>query len=415
MNGGILRPALQASAKIFEPPVSKSDAIRLLFIQHARGDQLENFGPEAPEDVRIAADALAKLGECSSEIELSMGLGAAPFRFVLALAAMRPGGIVRIDAEPELRRRPHVHLEESLCAALCLYGLRLNLSTWPATVDTRKLVLPRRLQFAVKPESSQFVSALLMAGAKLVAGGLCDEVSVLLDGEPASAGYLELTVGWLADAGFDMRKGAGCLRIAGYSPVEFERAVPPDWSSAAYLAVWAWRCGGGVRVDAGRTHPDAEILGILERAGIESEIDSQSILRLSGDLKCGLYADAGRCPDLIPTLAAVALAAPGTSVFDRVGVLRAKESDRLEFIIRMAASAGGTARLEAERVVIEPPERLAERVEIETRSDHRRALAGSLLAALGMSEVVLDDTSCVVKSFPAYWREINSCASLESF
>ncbi len=413
MRGRLKADSLKAGV-LFEPPLSKSDAIRLLFVQHACGARLEQFNSHAPEDVLVCRAALARLAASSGECDLSMGVGAAPFRFILALASVDAGKVTHLDAERTLRSRPHGPFVGSLEAALGPRGLRIDSRSWPLTVDARGLRLQRKLVFSIVPESSQYVTALLLAGARLVACGSCSEVSVVLQGEPASAGYLGLTREWLEAAGFAIAVQANAWQVTGYRAGAISRAVPPDWSSAAYLAVWAWRCGGGVRVERRGGHPDAAVLTVLEEAGVRSEIDGHSTLRLSGPLRRGLRACAAECPDLIPTLAALAMAAPSASVFESVGILRGKESDRVEFIERLAASAGGRATAREDKLILEPPARLAARVEIETGGDHRRALAGSVLAALGEVEVFFDDIACVAKSFPDYWDEIDRCgATLE--
>jgi 3-phosphoshikimate 1-carboxyvinyltransferase len=108
----------------------------------------------------------------------------------------------------------------------------------------------------------------------------------------------------------------------------------------------------------------------------------------------------------------LALIAPESSHFRSVSFLRTKESDRLAFIEQVSAAAGGGTESSEHDLVVHPALYYRKGVKIETRNDHRRALAGSLLVALGWKEIGIDEASCVNKSFPLYWETIAACGAI---
>ena len=393
------------------PPVSKSDAIRALILRYIRRENLDFPAPPHCTDVEDAIGALQQLESDREEVVISIRLGAAPLRFVVALAVVTPGRRIAVDARPALRARPLGELVEALRRGLSGHGLKIRANEWPLRIDTTNLQLPHSPSFSVEPTSSQYPSALALAGAEVVRNRGCVSAIVEMLGESVSTGYLDLTIRWMRSAGFDVEQDKNSLRINGFSPVEWVPRIPRDWSAVAYLLAWAWKSGAAVDIGSMESHPDAAVVPILRRAGLDVEL-SGDLIRVAGELTSALDADAAKHPDLVPTLAVLALAAPVPSRFDNVEVLRHKESDRLQFILDLVGWAGGKADLSAGRLTISPPASFPRKIFIRTEDDHRRAMAGSILAAICGAEVFIDDPDCVDKSFPGYWDEIMKCGAI---
>jgi 3-phosphoshikimate 1-carboxyvinyltransferase len=392
------------------PPVSKSDAQRALALSYAAGDPalmaLPDDEADLPVDVRVLRRGLEVLAARPGEGEVIDCLdGGAPFRFLLGLAAVTRGARVRFTGSRRLGERPVKPLLEALSEALTPGGLSLRVgSPWPIELSgAGEVAAPR---FAISAgESSQFATSLLLAAAYRVAREARPWV-VELVGPTASPGYLDLTLEWLSRAGFSHHRSGGVITLSGFSaPVE-RPAVPGDWSSLGYLLLIAWRAGGEVaRVDPAAAHPDRAVLRVLSEIGLTVEARSGGVVFVSGAPSGGLSASGGECPDLLPTLAALACVLPGPSTLTEVSILRGKESDRLEGIRALVAAGGGQATLNGDSLRIEPgaaPARLA----LESRGDHRLAMSAVTLAALLGAELDLVGGSCVEKSFPGFWREV---------
>jgi 3-phosphoshikimate 1-carboxyvinyltransferase len=139
-----------------------------------------------------------------------------------------------------------------------------------------------------------------------------------------------------------------------------------------------------------------------------------------GDLR-GIEVDMGDCPDVVPTLAVVAAFARGTTRIVNIAHLREKECDRIGAVVSQLIKMGvqadqGADWLSVTGVDIEEGSRLKgshhgtsggknciRGASIETFNDHRIAMAFSV-AGLVVDNMIIENQSCVNKSFPTYWE-----------
>ena len=400
------------------PPASKSDAQRSLVLARVLEDpRLAAFLREPSEpfahDIRVLDEGLSRLGvETPEVVDIDCADGGVPFRFLLTQAAVTPHRRVRFHGSERLGQRPHRPLLDALRATLGASGLSLREGDgfWPVSLETGPRVTSDEPVFRVGGvESSQFASSLLL-GAALLERRERRAWSVALEGDVASSGYLDLTIAWLRRSGFDLRQRGGEFTLAGWSAPANDPRVPGDWSSIGYLLAIAWRTRGSVaNVDASAAHPDQAVVAILESIGLRVAIDAAGDARVDGSATGGIRVSGAPCPDLLPTLAALACVLPGRSEFSDTDILRHKESDRLEGIRDLVAAAGGVTSLDgAGTLRIEPPWHVSESFEIDSRHDHRRAMSAATLAVLSGSRVRLHGASCVAKSFPGFWSQLEA-------
>jgi 3-phosphoshikimate 1-carboxyvinyltransferase len=220
----------------------------------------------------------------------------------------------------------------------------------------------------------------------------------------ASAGYLALTLSWMERAGVAVAQERSRYVVAGVAARALP-AVPADWSSIAYLLLAAWASGGVVEgVDLAPLHPDRAIVDHLASVGLAVEVRA-GVARVRGALDGGLSADVAEAPDLAPTLAALACGLRSPSTLRHVGILRHKESDRLDGMVALVRAAGGRAAVAGDTLTIDPgpsPTQIA----IDARGDHRMAMAAAVLALVRRVPVVLEGAEHVRKSFPRFWDEL---------
>jgi 3-phosphoshikimate 1-carboxyvinyltransferase len=364
-----------------------------------------------PTDVHVVAAGLAALAHAARTgevVDIDCRDGGAPFRLLLGQAAVIPSVRVRFTGTPRLGERPHGPLLESLRTALSGAGLQLVPGApWPLSVTGASGLAPGPCFRVDAAQSSQFPSSLLLAAASL---HLRERRpwSVELVGPPASGGYLALTVDWLRRCGFELSEGAGRFTVLGHSAPRRWPTVPGDWSSLGYLLLLAWASGGrAADVDVLAAHPDRAVLRILSDVGLSVDVSSEGEAAVSGTPRSGLSADGDECPDLLPTLAALACVLPAPSVLTRVSILRAKESDRLSAVCDLVEAAGGRTHLEGERLEIHPP-RAVRPFTFDARGDHRLALSASVLAVLGRVPVRLLHAHGVDKSFPGFFEQLEA-------
>jgi len=194
-----------------------------------------------------------------------------------------------------------------------------------------------------------------------------------------------------------------------YRAVDLE--IEGDHSSASYFFAAAAVTSGRVRVerlDAGSRQGDARFVRLLETMGCRVQSGDHWVeLEGTGTLQ-GIDADCRAMPDIVPTLAVVALFAKSPTRITGVPHLKVKESDRIEAVAAEIRRLGGSATPGPDGLTILP--RPLQGARIETYSDHRMAMAFAV-AGLRVPGVVISNPSCVTKSFPEFWDLFERLAS----
>nr|WP_255671779.1 3-phosphoshikimate 1-carboxyvinyltransferase [Corallococcus sp. AS-1-6] len=407
------------SASPLTPPVSKSDAQRALVLGHLTGAwplpsvQAES-DEDLPADVRVLRRGVEALRLPAGPVrDVDCADGGAPFRILVTQAAVTPGARVRFTGTPRLGERPHGPLFTSLKEALGPAGLTLTEGApWPvelhAPLDTSRVAPVFRVPGA---QSSQYASSLLLGCAERFLRER-RAWSVEIEGTLTSAGYMDLTVAWLRRFGFTVEQSGGHYSVTGYQAPESVPSLPGDWSSLGYLVLIAWRTGGTVeRAEPQSAHPDQAILRLAAEVGLRMlPSGAPNTWRFEGEATGELRATGKECPDLLPTLAALACVLPRPTTLSDVGILRVKESDRLEGIRTLVSAYGGTTELSAgadsESLRILPPKVKPARFAMDSRGDHRLAMSAATLCVLSGVPLELTGPECVEKSFPGFWRQL---------
>ena len=302
---------------------------------------------------------------------------------------------------------------------------------------------------------SQLISGLLMALP------LLPEDSTLHIHDPKSIPYMFITADVLRRFGIkigsEMEGGEDFLetqdwslctgitfKIKGgqkYSPAAFD--IEGDWSAAANFLV-AGSLFGDVRLaglDTTSLQADISIMDILMEAGASlSQIEdgpqgeesangkdsndneaadapeanaTQGHRGLITAQKAPLRAfdtDLNNCPDLFPIVAILAAFCHGRSNIQGFKRLASKESDRGTAILNMltqmgveTSASGDTLSITGESVESRLLNgHLLKGGEYTSSHDHRMAMALTVASWCADSPILIDDTTCVAKSFPAF-------------
>jgi 3-phosphoshikimate 1-carboxyvinyltransferase len=195
------------------------------------------------------------------------------------------------------------------------------------------------------------------------------------------------------------------VRPTGYENTGYQ--VEGDWSNASYFLA-AGAVGErpvllkGLAADS--LQGDRAIMDILSQMGASIKVNFDGILVEPGRLR-GIEVDMGRCPDLVPTVAAVAAFAATPTTIGNVAHLRVKETDRLAACATEVARTGCETETTDDSLVIRPaPLPRGREVDFMTYNDHRMAMSMSLFELAGI-KVSLDNPACVGKSFPDFFKE----------
>ena len=382
------------------PPISKSDAQRALVIADILGVPLASLLPAdelLPTDVEVLHDGLRALQSPGAIIDCRDG--GAPFRFLLAQAAVIPGRQVQFLGTARLGERPHAPLVAALRASLADQGLRISEgSPWPLTLQSPDTLRGPFRFHVTSAQSSQYASALLLASARLSRQS-GEVVSLAISGERVSESYFALTRSWLERSGFLVAGDADELWITAPHGEGRLPPIPGDWSSMGYLLALSWKTGLPVdRLQFGTGHPDEQLATVLRECGFT--IDDG----LRGKPTRGLEVDARRMPDAIPTLAVLATRLPGPSRFTHTGILTVKESDRRAAIVRLLGGAGLRVTLDGETLTVQPGA-VTHGLTFDALDDHRMAMSAAVLASLHEQSLALHGARSVAKSFPGFWDE----------
>ncbi|MEA3366848.1 MAG: 3-phosphoshikimate 1-carboxyvinyltransferase [Planctomycetota bacterium] len=403
------------------PPGSRSVTNRALVVAAlAQGESvLEGVG--LSEDTRVCAEALRTLGiavavdeaccrmtvsGCGGTVppgpkELNTGESGTATRFVTALVAAGQGRY-RIDGAPRMRERPI----QDLLDGLAVLGVRARSEAGtgcpPVLVETSGLKGGTvSVSGAV---SSQYLSALLMAAA--AADG---PVAIQVTGELVSKPFVDMTLAVMSAFGVDAeRETYARFRIP--APAAYRArtyAVEPDAASASYFLAAAAATGGQVTVE-GLTRASvqgaARFADLLRAMGCEVTWTDAGVTVAGPARLSGLRIDMNAMPDMVLTLAPLALLARGRTVIENVANLRVKESDRLSALAKELGRLGATVEEHPDGLSITPPKAVRP-AEVATYHDHRIAM-GMAVVGLAVPGVRIAGAECVGKTYPGFFEDL---------
>lgn len=352
------------------------------------------------------ADTIRITGKPHHGGEIEVGLAGTVMRFLPPLAALcGESGFV---GDPQASKRPM----GALFDALRQLGVRVDApgERLPARIfPPARAALGRRVEIDASA-SSQFVSALLLVGAAFPEGLEVVHTGSTLPSMP----HIEMTIDVLAQAGVHVEtaREAGnlCWRVAAGQVCLPEVDVEPDLTNAGpFLAAGALSSGSVciARWPARTTQPGAAWVEILRKMGVQVSVDKRGACAhgMDGVPLHPICRDMHELGELVPTVAALALYADGTSKLRNIGHLRGHETDRLAALVAEIGRLGHSAHLEGGDLVVTPKalgqekEALPEAI-AETYEDHRMATFAAI-AGLGQP-VKVRNIATTAKTFPQF-------------
>jgi 3-phosphoshikimate 1-carboxyvinyltransferase len=362
-------------------------------IEEVPGDG--GFGP----DLRVTP--LPFPAEHPQSRTVDCGLAGTVMRFVPPLAGL-VAGTTAFDGDPQARRRPM----GSIISALRGLGLTVedhDAGSLPFAVHGDGSVRGGRLVIDASA-SSQFVSALLLVGARFTDGLHLEHV-----GKPVpSLDHVRMTVETLRSLGVSVDDSVpNHWRVAPGPIAAFDVAVEPDLSNAGPFLAAAVVTGGTVRVrnwPTGTTQVGDDWRRILPMMGADVRLDDDVLTVTGGTtITGGSFADTS---ELAPTVAALCALAATPSTLTGIAHLRGHETDRLAALVTEINGLGGDAEETADGLVIRPAP-LHGGV-FATYEDHRMATAGAIIG-LAVDGVVVENIGTTAKTmpeFPALWAAL---------
>jgi 3-phosphoshikimate 1-carboxyvinyltransferase len=362
-------------------------------------------------DTELMADSLTSLGSpvdttgddwkvtpgpVTGSTTIDCGLAGTVMRFVPPVAALADGP-VEFDGDPHARSRP---MQEVLRG---LRGLGVDIEDderghLPFTVIGRGGVRGGQVTIDASA-SSQFISALLLAGARYDEG-----VDVRHDGKPVpSLPHIDMTVAQLRLHGVEVDDSdANRWRVSPGPIHAVDVLVEPDLSNAAPFLAAAAVTGGSVTVrdwPHETTQAGDAIREILTMMGAKVELDDHGLTVSANGPMQGIDYDLHDVGELTPAVAALCVLAESPSHLRGIAHIRGHETDRLAALTTGFNGLGGHVTETDDGLTIRPS--ALEGGLFRTYADHRMAHA-AVIIGLVVDGVLVEDIATTAKTFPDF-------------
>jgi 3-phosphoshikimate 1-carboxyvinyltransferase len=322
------------------------------------------------------------------------GLAGTVARFVPPLAGLADGA-VSFDGDRHMRARP---VGEVLTALRAL-GVRVEGGDrLPFIVRGAGQVRGGRVVLDASG-SSQFVSGLLLAGARFDEG-----LDLLHDGKPVpSEPHIEMTVAMLREHGVDVDDAEPDRWRVTPGPIRaVDHTIEPDLSNAAPFLALAATTGGSVTVRHWPEHTTQAgnaMRGLLERLGCGVRLGTGGLTVSGGTRIEGIDVDLHDAGELTPVIAALCALADGPSYLRGVAHIRGHETDRIAALAAELRGLGADVAERADGLELRPA--TLHGGLFRTYADHRMAHAAAVLGS-AVAGVIVDDVGVTGKTFPDF-------------
>ncbi|MFG1817490.1 3-phosphoshikimate 1-carboxyvinyltransferase [Kribbella sp. NPDC049174] len=392
-------------------PGSKSISNRALILAAIADGPSHLTGLLAARDTSLMRSALVSLGvgiadsgaqvtvtpgSLKGPASVDCGLAGTVMRFVPPVAALADG-VIEFDGDPYARERPM----NVILGALRTLGVRIDdhgTGRMPYAVSGAGSVRGGNVTLDASG-SSQFVSALLLAGARYDEG-----VDIRHDGKPVpSQPHLDMSVGMLRERGVQVDDSEPNRWVVAPGPIRaLDTKIEPDLSNAAPFLAAAVLTGGEVTVTgwpAPTTQPGDQLRDIFSHFGAEvTRTDDGLTVHGTGRVQ-GVDLDLSQVGELTPVIAAVAAFADGPSYLRGIAHLRNHETDRLAALEQEFNALGGDVTQTADGLEIRPKPLRGGL--FGTYHDHRMAHAAAVLGLL-VDDLRIENIGTTAKTLPEF-------------
>ncbi|WP_316667605.1 3-phosphoshikimate 1-carboxyvinyltransferase [uncultured Propionibacterium sp.] len=403
---------------VVEVPGSKSESNRALVLAALSDGPSTIRGVLEARDTRLMIDALRALG-AGIEAEgtalrvspgplhaaaqpIDCGLAGTVMRFVPPIAALA-GGSCSFIGDERAGGRPVAPLLD----ALRQLGASIDADAIPFTLNAAGGLTGDAVRID-SSTSSQYVSGLMLVGARLPRG-----LDIVHTGTAVpSAPHIVMTIDMAARhrVRIEALRTGRHWRVHPGAIAAFDERIEPDLTNAAVFLVAGVLTGGTVTI-AGwprrSAQPGSMIRAVLARMGAAVAASPEG-LGASGALLAGTRVDLHEASELTPVVAALAVAASGTTAITGVAHIRGHETDRIRAIATELGRLGVPVRELPEGLAITGMAgRLGQLHPSEgdglfaCHRDHRMAHLGALMGLI-VPGVRLDDVDCTTKTMPDF-------------
>ncbi|MBU0604856.1 MAG: 3-phosphoshikimate 1-carboxyvinyltransferase [Candidatus Omnitrophica bacterium] len=215
------------------------------------------------------------------------------------------------------------------------------------------------------------------------------------------------------------------LRVSINGPAKMSArdfGVPGDISSASFLAAGAVLLNNSkIRISRVSVNPTRTgILNIMSRMGARcGAINRVEGFEPYGDIEAesgpitGIDINENEIPGIIdelPIIFVLASLAKGRTVITGADELRVKETDRIASMKQNLDKMGAKMSIDRNRIVIDGVEKL-KGARLKSYGDHRTCMSMAMAALCAEGASSIDDVECVNKSFPGFFKLLETIRS----
>ncbi len=332
---------------------------------------------------------------------IDCGLAGTVMRFAPPMALLADGP-THFFGDPHASNRPMAGLLE----AMRQLGAIVDADRLPFTVTPGS-----EAGHVVRVDSSatsQYVSGLLLVGARLPGGLRIEQVAESVPSRP----HIAMTVHMLRRSGVHIDEVDDNTWVVSPGPIGArDVTVEPDLTNASVFLAAAAVTRGAVTVPGWPVENQQAgglFLDIARRFGAMVERDGERVTLRGPERLRGIDVDLQASSELTPVVATIGALSEGTTRIRGVGHIRGHETDRLAALVTEFTRLGITATETDDGLIIEGTTSPADLVatEFETYADHRMVHSAAIMA-LRVPGVSVTDLDCVGKTMPDFeadWR-----------
>lgn len=391
---GILNAEIQISG-------SKSESNRLLILQKLFSNlEIENLSDS--DDTEHMQEALT-----STSNLVDVGHAGTAMRFLTSYFAISENREVVLTGSDRMQNRPIRILVDALreLGASIDY---MDKEGYPP-LQIKGSNFNKASVSILGSVSSQYISSLLLIGAKLPKG-----LEIHLQGEITSLPYIKMTLALLNQVGIKSSFDDKTVRVFPASTMEEKTiTVESDWSSASYYysIVALSPIGSQITLNSYRKESlqgDACLAEIYEHFGVLTEFKKNKIIlqKVEQSSDETLDLDLKNAPDIAQTIAVTCFALGVSCNLIGLHTLKIKETDRLVALENELSKFGATVSVTDKSLHLKKSEKINSEVAIETYNDHRMAMAFAPLAL--QVPLTIRDANVVTKSYKNFWGDLQS-------
>jgi 3-phosphoshikimate 1-carboxyvinyltransferase len=395
-------------------PLSKSIINRLLVINHLSGGEYIKGLENEAADILTMQDLLHEIskkgGPGALSAELNVGNAGTVMRFLTAVAAITSGKW-KITGSERMQQRP----VKPLADALFQLGADINFEQIagypPLLINGNEELRGGKVEIDAGI-SSQFISALMMIAPKLKGG-----LTIHMNGAIISSSYIRMTKALMQKAGADISFNGNeiVIKEGAYNHFDFITVTEPDWSAAAFwyqVAAFAPKADILLKAVTGNSvQGDSVLPEIFKNLGVASDFTEEGLHISKSSTECAVEFDYDftECPDLAQPVIVSCAALGIEGRFTGLKTLRVKETDRIAALKNELLKLGYAVDVVDDQILLHGKNPSVPKAEspviIHCYDDHRMAMSFATLALL-RNDICLDEPAVVVKSYPAFWKDM---------